>query len=41
MPTWSDHARELRRFIVSRIRYVARLCATIQTTTHSKPRRTP
>jgi len=49
IPTWSTHAHELMRcvlrtqhhFVVSIARYVARLSATIQPNTHSKPRRTP
>jgi len=49
IPTWTDHARELARcarksqnkFVVSIVRYVAHLSATIQGHTHSKPRRTP
>jgi hypothetical protein len=48
-PTWSVHAHEAvrcarkdtRSFVVSIVRYVARLSATIQGSTHSKPRRTP
>jgi hypothetical protein len=45
IPTWSVHAHELarcaRNFVVSIVRYVAHLSATIQEHTHSKPRRTP
>ena len=49
IPTWSVHAHELircarkdaRHFATSIVRYVARLSATIQEHTHSKPRRTP
>jgi hypothetical protein len=49
IPTWTDHAHELarcvrqtrRNIVVSIVRYVAHLSATIQEHTHSKPRRTP
>ena len=49
IPTWSTHAREAarcvrrdtRNFVVSIVRYVAHLSATIQEQTHSKTRRTP
>ena len=49
IPTWTDHAHESRKHVrfarrnavVSLLRYVAHLSATIQEQTHSKPRRTP